>query len=592
MTILTALAQLYERLEREGEAPPIGYAFEKISFEMVISPEGKPLELKDLRNPEAKNKSPRMDIAVPSSGVNRTSGIAPNSFWDKTAYSLGVTAVENDAKESVAGQGKRTQREHEAFVNHHLELLTGVEHPHLIALRRFLESWTPDQFEALNQPEALDQNIVFRMLDDERRFIHELPEAKALIAQEPYDAGAKVICLDTGAPGPHAQLHPTIKGVMGAQSSGAALVSFNADAFDSYGKRSGANSPMSQHGASAYGAALNTLLRRGSSRSLRIGETTVVFWTEIADADRIIAAALDPSEERQASANQLFNAWETIEKGKSQRIAPDIEPGISTHMLGLSPNAARLSVRFWHVGTFGDFEKRMFEWWGDMRLEPNPFKRPPAAWALLYETAVQRKAENIPPLLGGELMRAILTGGPLPRTLLSAVIMRIRADGDINGARAAICKAAINRALRLKEADKKEMIPVSLDPTSEDIAYNLGRLFAAYAHAEKSAADRNASIRDKYMGAASATPLRVFPTLMRGYEHNRSKLFKGDGKQRGSGVRVEQAIAQITENFHGAIELPVSQTLEDQSRFFVGFYHQEREFYRKSEKTETNEAEQ
>lgn len=232
-------------------------------------------------------------------------------------------------------------------------------------------------------------------------------------------------------------------------------------------------------------------------------------------------------------------------------------------MLGLAPNAARLSVRFWHPGTLGDFARHVARYWKARQIEPAPWKGPPAAWSLLYEAAIRvggkPKADTIPPLLGGQLMRAVLTGQPLPRTLLSAVITRIRADGDISGRRAAICKAVINSHLRTHpdkaatdRTTKEEEIPVSLDPSNANPAYCLGRLFAAYAYAEQSFAKRNATIRNKYLAGASANPSRVFPFLMRGYEHNRSGLMKATDARHAYGVKADKVVAAVLEQLEGA----------------------------------------
>ena len=214
-------------------------------------------------------------------------------------------------------------------------------------------------------------------------------------------------------------------------------------------------------------------------------------------------------------------------------------------------------------------------------MDPPPWRAAPSARRLLYETAVQRKAENIAPTLGGAMMRAILTGTRYPQSLLAAVLMRLRAEGSERiGLRAAIAKACIVRAARLANPNTyKEDHLVSLDRNSDNIAYNLGRLFAAYAYAESKAAERNATICDKYMGAASATPRRVFAILMRGYEHNRAKLMSKDDKL---GKRANTAVTQIIARLAGSSELPASLPLEKQALFFVGYYHQERALFSSS----------
>ncbi|MGP9792039.1 type I-C CRISPR-associated protein Cas8c/Csd1 [Roseinatronobacter sp. NSM] len=586
MTILASLARLYDRMAEKGEAPRPGFSIENISFAVVLDTDGTPLRLADKRSHAGKKPAP-VPMAVPAG--NRTSGIKPNLFWDKTAYVFGVIAVESETGEGrktlIPGQGRRTGDEHAAFVQTHQDLLADSTDPGLIALRRFLERWQPEDFTTLGfQTDALDQNIVFEFDDGTGPgFVHARPAAAQLFSA-PADEG-QGLCLVSGETGPIERLHPKIKGVMGAQSSGASLISFNNDAYESFRKSQGANAPVSESAAFAYGTALNALLVRGSARNIRIADTTVAFWAEAPDpevanmCDIMMGDALNPRDEMDAR-NELRAALQNVAEGRAGG-DPRLDPQARVYMLGLAPNAARLSVRFWYPGTFGDFARNVTQFWDDLNILPAPWKGPPAAWSLLYETALRvggrPKPDTISPLLGGQVMRAVLTGQPLPRMLLSAVIGRIRADGDINGRRAAICKAVINRV------SKQEGIPVSLDPDNTNPAYCLGRLFAAYAYAEQSYAKRNATIRDKYLAGASANPARVFPLLMRGYEHNRSGLMKVTDQRRGSGVKADRAVSAILELLDGAQDLPMSLNMDDQGKFFVGFYHQWNAFFQKPE---------
>ena len=382
------------------------------------------------------------------------------------------------------------------------------------------------------------------------------------------------------------------RGVQGAQSSGAALVSFNAKAFESYGKEQGANAPVSEEASFRYGAALNWLLDRSNARSFRLGETTVVFWADEKEggvgeasasaAEQAFWEGFGPSLARDADQENVETVRSGLQDAQALRGAPDIKalrPETRLYVLGLSPNSGRIAVRFWLVDTYGHLEENLECYKSDIAIAPpGPYPHQ-KAYALLYETAVQRKAENIPPRLGGELARAILTGSAYPRTLLTSVIGRLRADKTVNAARAGICKAVINRY------NEREVIPVALNPESADQAYNLGRLFAVYEYAEQGVASRNATIRDKYIGAASATPRRVFPILMRGYEHNASALAKGEGNQRGSGIKAAKAVSQILERFGGEMPFPTTLTLEEQGRFFVGYYHQNAALYTKSDRS-------
>ena len=359
------------------------------------------------------------------------------------------------------------------------------------------------------------------------------------------------------------------------------------DAFNSFGRRQGDNAPVSERAAFGYVTALNELLSRDSRQRVQIGDTSTVFWAEAAKSEAAAKAAEDlfsmmaagPSDEQEAA--KVRDKLLAVAAGRPLAdVAPDVQEDTRIFVLGLAPNAARLSIRFWHEDSIGNLANRLREHWQDLMVDPAPRSWPPAVWQLLRETAVQRDSGNVPPTLGGALMRSILTGGRYPRSLLAAVVGRLRADKDLNALRAAICRAVLARDCRLQPG-KEAAPPVTLHEDSNDIAYNLGRLFAAYAYAEKSVASRNATIRDKYVGAASATPLRVFPVLMRGYEHNRAALAKAGGKKAGSGVRADRAVGRIV----GLLppDFPRALGLEEQARFFVGYYHQEQAFYAKSD---------
>jgi CRISPR-associated protein Csd1 len=406
------------------------------------------------------------------------------------------------------------------------------------------------------------------------------------------------------------------------------LVSFDKPAFTSYGKEQGGNAPVSEEAAFKYGAALNWLLNRSNGRTFRLGETTVVFWAEDRSDEAAIAAedALrlemtdepvpaessepasgdDAEVEERSDQNDVVVEEEQDDRDvdrdtsaamqaqathvRDLRRAPDaskLDPDARLHVLGISPNAGRVAVRFWVVETWGHLAVNIARFKEDMRIEPSEYGRDKKAYALLFETAVQGKPENIHPRLGGELARAILTGSDYPQTLFAAVLGRIRADKRINASRAGLCRAFIVRNFGRKD------FPVALDIESNDEAYNLGRLFATYEYAERSVADRNATIKDKFIGAASATPRRVFPILMRGYEHNASALAKGKGSKRGAGIKAAKAVSQILGRFEGEMPFSTALRLDAQGRFFVGYYHQMQALYTKagSADTEHNDAE-
>lgn len=574
MTILQSLDHYYDRMAARGDVDAPGTTREKISFAIVIDAAGTPAEVIDLRVQAGKRQVPQV-LAVPAA-VKRTAGILPNLFWDKSAYVLGRTA----------GPGKRTAEEHAAFRTRHLALLAGTTDAGLLALARFLQNWQPERFDAAPFfPDMLDANIVFR-LEGEQAYLHQRPAALALLAASSAGEGgqAERLCLVTGRRAVPARLHPSIKGVEGAQSSGAALVSFNLDAFESYGRSQGDNAPVSTEAARRYGEALNALLSRSSRNRVRIGDATVVFWAETQGVGEAAAKAAEdifagiftdlpakPAESDEEAARKIRSALADVAKGRPLAdLGLGLADGTHFHVLGLSPNAARLSVRFWLSDDFRVFAGRLARHAAALALEPVPvgWGRGPSLQRLLVRTtAAQEKFENIPPLLAGELARAILAGTPYPRTLLSAVIQRVRAGDDPStGWHAAAVKAVLIRSGNWENA------PVSLEKETSDAAYVLGRLFAALETAQYLALGRvNATIRDRFFGAASATPATVFPPLMRGVQSHFSKL-----RKQGKGGWLERDIEEIIGLLPS--HLPRTLGLEAQGRFVIGYYHQRHYF--------------
>ncbi|WP_083956843.1 MULTISPECIES: type I-C CRISPR-associated protein Cas8c/Csd1 [Sphingomonas] len=608
MTILQALSGYYERMAARGEAEPAGFSREKIGFAVVIDADGQPVAVDDLRDSSGKRPvaSPR---DVPAA-QKRTVAIVPNFLWDKTAYALGVTAAE----------GKRTAQEHAAFRDLHLDLLRDSDDAGLVALRRFLEAWTPERFaDAPFTPDMLDANVIFRLEGDEggMRAIHDRPAALPLIEARSGD-GVSGLCLVTGVTGPIARLHPAIKGVDGAQTAGAALVSFNAAAYESWGNEQGANAPTGQAAAARYGAALNRLLDRSSRnrtqlvdhanldpgrrrpvavrhrQRLSIGDATTVFWADasgrkeevLAAAEALVAAGLgepiegdtDPTLGQDATfAAMVRDQLERLAAGRPVAIGTEeIPPGVTIHILGLAPNAARLSVRLWETHSLGTIAQRALKHRDHCRIEP-----PPRSWGvgpsinrlLVNTVAAQEKWDNIPPLLAGDVARAVLAGTPYPRTLLSNAIMRLRAgDSPATGWHAAAIRAVLMRT--------EGGAPVGLDTEDKNQGYRLGRLFAVLEEAQEKALDReiNATIRDRYFGAASSAPASVFPLLVRGAMNHLSALRK---KNIGAAKSIDGKLREVMEGVGSGF--PRSLRLEDQGRFAIGYYHQRSGRFRKKD---------
>lgn len=591
--ILQALYNEYQRLLERGEddLSVAGYSAEKISYAIILTPEGTVVDVADIRDTSGKKPQPRM-MSVPQP-EKRTRGIKSNVFWDKTAYVLGVSAANKSTDEE----------QHNAFKALHHAALVNESDVGLKALNAFLQTWIPEHFQAPPfKPEMLDTNIVFR-LDGDNQYLHERPAAKVLRARlldapEGGEASATAMCLVTGKVLPIARLHPALKGVNGAQSSGASIVSFNQESFGSYGKEQGDNAPVSEQAAFAYTTVLNYLLRRSehNRQRLLVGDATVVFWAETADAAQAASTELlfsqffDPPKEDDAqAAEKLRWVLDNVAQGRPlQEIDPQLDATTRMFVLGLAPNASRLSIRFWQSDTLEVFARRFAQHAQDLHLEPLPWKTAPSVWRLALATAPSRngkaKSEDVLPQLAGDLVRAILTGRNYPRSLLANVVMRMRSDGDLSGVRIALCKGVLARRERQRQGVdgyNKEEVPVSLDEQSMNPAYRLGRLFAVLENAQRSAlgGQINATIRDRYYGAASATPASVFPVLLRNAQNHLSRLRKD---KPGLAIHLEKDIREIVGGLSEAF--PRSLRIEDQGRFAIGYYHQSQARFTKTER--------
>jgi len=577
--ILQALNEYYDRkaCEPDSGIPPYGFGEQGISFCLVLSLDGRLRHVVDLRESGGKKAMPRR-LAVPMLPSKRSSGVDSNFTWDNTGYVLGV-----DGK----GKPERSEETFEAFKTLHREISEGCGDEGLLTLVRFLEDWSPDRFQSLTGYEDMvGANMVFR-LEGEARYLHERPQIRDAW-QHQYRKRAGTIrgrCLVTGEEEFVAKLHPEISGVWNAQPTGALLVSFNQSSFESFGKEKGLNSPVGERAAFAYTTALNYLLRGRSRQKIQIGDATAVFWAERdTPTENLLALLFNPpvKEEKPGGSNGPEDDPATVarvrEVLKAARagmplgeVDTAIDPDVRHYILGLSPSEARLSVRFWNVSTFGQLVSRLGRHFADLAIERQFDKDPeyPPLWCLVREVAPFRESKNAPPLLAGALMRSILTGGRYPESLYSSILSRIRADHEITYLRAAILKACLIR-------NHGKEIPVSLDSERKDPAYRLGRLFALLEKVQKDAIgkDANVTIKDRYFGAASATPAVVFPQLLRLGQHHIAKAEYGG--------YVDSLIAEVLEDVNG---FPKHLSLEEQGLFSIGYYHQRNNFFLKKDKS-------
>lgn len=575
--ILQALNAYYERLaaDPDSDVAPYGYSRQQIAFFVVINADGSLHQIQDARVEDAKGKLRNQSLVVPGNAKPSGAGINPGFLWDNTAYALGYKPSDE--------KPERTRESFEAFRKRHLDAEAEIDDPEFAAVCRFLESWTPEGAES--HPTLKDAPTGFGVfkLRGATHFVHDRPAVKkwweAQVAAAAADPDATSgMCLVTGAVAPIARLHePKIKGVYGSQSSGAVLVSFNFASSESYGKsgdRAGLNAQTSEVAAFQYCTALNRLLDRANNRRLSVGDTSVVYWTaKPSPAEDWIAEILNPSTkaEDETKLARVRPVLDAIARGS---FPPELgsDRNVPFYVLGLAPNAARISVRFWRESTLGDFLEKLGQHFADLEIVPGPNDSPhPALWRLMAETA--RESKDIPDLLEGAVLRAILTGQPYPQMFYAALLRRIQADREVRYVRAAAIKACLNRNSRFGVNPLKEELPVALDKERPESAYQLGRLFAELEKTQEDALPGiNDTIKDRYFGAASSTPASVFPRLIRMNQHHLGKL------ERGSRTYHERRIQEIA----GRINRFESHlTMPDQGLFAIGYYHQRQDIFTK-----------
>ncbi|MBQ9407278.1 MAG: type I-C CRISPR-associated protein Cas8c/Csd1 [Desulfovibrio sp.] len=582
---LNELCRFYARMQNDPSSPMPhdGMSAENISFVLNIDENGQLLKVEDIR--DSKGRPKRMFVPA---AAKRTVGVLPYFLWDNTGYVLGV-----DGK----GKPQRTVQTFDAFRKQHEDLLADCDDIHARALLAFLHDWKPEQFNNLDNRDALlDSNVVFR-LNTEKCLFHEVSALKDIWLKTLHktpDVSALGVCLVSGHLESIARIHPSIKGVVGAQSSGAALVSFNCAAFTSYGKEQSANSPVSEHAARAYTSALNYLLQRDHEQMVRIGDTCMVFWADKASpAEKLFGGFFDfppaaAKEQDNAQVQRLQGILQALRRGASLNEADrELESGSRFYVLGLAPNAARLSVRFWLTDTLDVLLRHVSSWYEDLRIErkfPDSEPEFPPLWLLLSQTvAAQGKIENIPPGIGGQMIRAFLGGSKLPENVFGTVLQRIhadKADKKVQYYRAALIKAYLRR--NLKEVNDM----TTLNTEEQSMGYRLGRLFALLDKTQQDALGTvNAGLRERYIGAASATPRLVFPMLLRLTQHHVTKVRKN--RFEGFEVMFNKTISDILNDM---TDFPATLPLAEQGRFMLGYYHQTNAFYqKKSDTTETNE---
>lgn len=587
--ILQALTAYYEQLVRQGKLSAPGWddSF-KVSYELRLNDAGQLLGVVPLLTEKTVGKktvlTPRA-MRVPAH-EKRSSGIAANFLCDNSTYLLGA-----DEK----GKPERAADCFKACAKLHHTILDGVDSPAARALLAYFDSWDPAQ--AAAHPLLAEQwkeitgnaNLIFgyEAADHSHSFVNDDPAIQNAWQTHYNDRSADSDmgqCLITGKYAPIERTHPNISGVPGAQSSGAALVSFNAPAFCSYGHEQGDNAPVSKYAAFAYTTALNRLLA-DRNHCKHVGDTTILCWAENAEPVYQDAMSMFLFGADEATGIQESDVQAALKRLSAGQTVPFLEKELSPdqhfYLLGLAPNAARLSVRFFLRDTFGSFAQNLQKHAEEMEIdcsEKEKFRTLPI-WAVVNETTrtVPGQPAKPSPQLAGDLLRAVLTGGRYPATLLNGVTLRIRAEQNVTRGRAAVIKAYYLRNYPTEL--NKEVYTVSLNETT-NVPYLLGRLFSVLEAVQKAANPGiNTTIKDRYFNAACATPGMSFPTLLRLSQKHLRKL--NDGLATHYDKQITELMAQLPES-----GFPARLSLPDQGKFTIGYYHQTQKRYVKKNEEE------
>ena len=525
------------------------------------------------------------------------SDLSWSTLWENAEYALGVhNEKTKKLHDDLVKEIKKTKKRHAAFVKKIRSLPEpAASDDGIVALTRFLDNFI---FNDIQDDSILDvlkkkPNVSFQLQGDSFLICHRPLVLEAIRNVSNSSSKNTGLCLVSGTDQPIMRLHPPIKGVWGPKSTGGNIVTVNnkisktgdnqgeTPSFSSYKKQQGYNSPTGEYSSFAYTTALNHLLRKDSSQRIQVGDASTVFWAENNPAFEFGFSKIFGSTPKEVKddPDAYTRAVEAVFDSPYQGRYQGDESTNRFYVLGLSPNAARISIRFWQVATVSEMSRRIKQHFEYLNMIHGPKEMPYLPlFLLLVNVASQGKSKNIPPNLAGELMRSILTGRPYPQTMLSAAIRRCKAEQKVNYPRAAIIKACIN------SYQSKEELKMALDIENTNPAYRLGRLFAVLEKIQEEANPGiNATIRDRYYGAASSNPVSVFPTpLLKLKNHHLSKL-----ESVGRKIYFEKLIGEI---MWKVLDFPASMNLQDQGRFAVGYYHQRQYLFTKKPKEPGEES--
>lgn len=584
--ILQALKDYYDRKAADPESgiAPLGWEWKEIPYLVVVAEDGRFIRLEDTQE-VCGNKKRAKSFLVPSLGEAKGNGTKSNLFWENGEYFFGFPMDEDKLRQDGEKYLSKVKERHAAFVQKIQKYESALSsNSCFMGVSLFLQNL--DMAKIRQDPLwvkalQLNQTFLFAIVNKGPvTDVSDIRDGVNTVLKSIRMSKETVRCMVTGLMDAKSNLEAPIKGVVNASTMGAHIVAVNnkisssgnsgaTPAFASFMKQQGENSPIGQVASLAYTTALNTLLSKDSKQKMMVGDATVVFWAEkdnpfeTALADFFAEPPKDNPDRLVGSVSALFRSPQT-------GTGVYAEDETTFYVLGLSPNAARIAIRFWHVGTVAEMAGRFRAYFDDLLIVHGPKDRDHLSlWRLLVSTAVQGKSENIAPNLAGNVMRSILEGLPFPETLLSDVLTRIKAEHEVSYPRAKLVKGCLNRKWRFNNPQNERKLTVSLDKENVNVGYRLGRLFAVLERIQKAANPKiNATIKDRFYASASSTPTSVFGNLIRLSNHHLSKLRK---ERPGYAVNLEKLMQEV---IAGIARFPAHLSLDDQGQFAIGYYHQ------------------
>ncbi len=580
--ILHALVDYYNRLKSDeiSDIPRFGFEKKEIPFIIILDKNGDFVSIRDTRIKNGEKMLAR-SFLVPQ-GVKRTSGIKADLLWGTPQYILGVPKLSKDKNSLTEKALSRAKKAKKAFLKRIIEIFDrnfpdyGIQSViTFLEQEKFKPLFSHNAWKEIQESHPL---LTFMLKDDEELLICQRPLVMKHIENALKPSGEPQLCLVSGEKDIPARLHPVIKGVWGTKSSGGNIVSFNKKSFCHFGKEQGLNAPIGEKAVFAYTTALNRLLAKGSMQRMQIGDSSTVFWANMPHPfeEDFSCFLVEPSGSEEPDYGKVRALLQAVKTGT----LPE-EDAAGFYVLGLAPNASRIAIRFWYSGTVADLKRRIAQHFYDFEIIRSGRDREYLSlFRILKSIALEGKDDNIPPNLGGELMRSVLLGMPYPRTLLYGAIRRCKAEQQVTRERAAIIKACLNRHTRFLN-NKKMEVSMALDRENTNKGYVLGRLFAILEKIQEHALGGalNKTIRDTYFGAASSSPLVAFRRLNELAIHHLAKI-------RNSGENtawLEKLLGEVMDKLPSN-GFPRTLSIDDQGRFAVGYYHQRQFFFTKNEK--------